>query len=156
ERAYTLGLRAALAAGALNVGKQPGEQSQDGQESADLIDEVDTGKIRQGTERGGSHSAHSEGEPEEQAGDGSGLAREQLLGIHHDRRKRRREDQPDRDRQRRRPEEARMRQKQRERQHAEYGDPDDVFASEPITERSADDRAQCDGGEEQKQQQLRA
>jgi len=84
------------------------------------------------------------------------MARHQFLRINQDRREGRGQHQADDDRQHAGKEQAGIGQDQGERQHAKDRAPNHVFAPDPVTHRSADQRADGNGRQEHKQMDLRA
>ena len=139
-----------------DIGQEGGQQANKGQIGADLVDGFDAGGIGQSAQQGGPYPSHTEGEAEEEAGNGADLAGYQILGVDQDGGEGRRQDEADDDRQHRGPEQVDVGQQQGEGSDAEDGDPDHPLATDAIAERPAEHRPRRDGKQEGEQIELGA
>src|SRR5580692_951979 len=99
------------------------EQTQQGQERAEVEHILDAGVVRQPAQDGGTYAPHPKGKTEEKPGDETDLSRDQFLCIDEDRRKGRGEDDADTEREDGRPEKIGVRQQEGERGYAQNREP---------------------------------
>ena len=138
------------------VGKVGGEDAERGKERADVVHEVDAGVVGKLAEKRGADAAQTEGQSEEQSGNGTDFGGDEILSVDEDSGKGGGKDDADDDTKNAGPEKARIGQKQGERKYAENGPPDDEFAAEAVADWSADDSTCGDSGEENEKVDLGA
>ena len=95
-------------------------------------------------ENGRSNPSHAKSEAKEKAGNESYFTGKQFLSINQDSRKRRGQDYSDQDAKHDRPTKIGVGQYQREWCDAQDRYPDNIFASEAVTNRPADDGSSSD------------
>src|SRR5260370_14377010 len=120
-----------------------------------MEDERNAMAIGHDAEEGRADAAQSEGEAEEEARHRAHLAGDELMRVNKDGGEGRGEDEPDDRAQDCAPEEIGVRKGESERRHAEDGHPNDSFAADAVTDRSAEKCAGGNGGEEDEEMQLR-
>src|SRR5438445_10942263 len=83
--------------GRVQVRQKAGEEADQWQEGADMVDVIDARAVRQLTQHGTAETAHAERKPEKEPGDQADAPGQEFLGIDQDRGKCRRQNKADQD-----------------------------------------------------------
>jgi len=112
--------------------------------------------VGQFAEDSGTNPGHTESQAEKQARDQTDFSRDQFLRVNQDGGEGGGQDDPNNDGEDAGPEEIGVRKRERERCNPKDRNPDDELATVTVSDRAAEDGAECDGKKEKEQMELRS